>query len=185
MAAARATTPAALSRTLRGDLDTVIAKALQPDPERRYESAGRLADDVAAWLDGRPVTARPDSAWYRASKFVRRHRIAVAASVVAVAAVLGGAGLALWQGREARAAQRHAESVAGFVAAILRDANVDAPGSQSSLLVVDLLKRAHLQVSGLQAPPEVRVRFRAVQRVRRRGPAGGDRGERRAGGRSP
>ena len=159
MAAARATTPAALSRTLRGDLDTVIAKALQPDPERRYESAGRLADDVAAWLDGRPVTARPDSAWYRASKFVRRHRIAVAASAVAVAAVLGGAGLALWQGREARAAQRHAESVAGFVAAILRDANVDAPGSQSSLLVVDLLKRAHLQVSGLQAPPEVRVQL--------------------------
>ncbi|MCC6165479.1 MAG: serine/threonine protein kinase [Acidobacteria bacterium] len=159
LAASRASTPTELSRMLRGDLDTIVAKTLQPDPERRYESAGRLADDVAAWLDGRPVTAQPDSTWYRASKFMHRHRMAVTAAVVALLAVLGGAAIAVWQAREARVAQQRAESVAGFVASILRDANVDAPDSQSPLLVVDLLRRAHQQVSQLQAPPEVRVQL--------------------------
>ena len=159
LAAARATTPAALARTLRGDLDTVIAKALDPDPERRYESAGRLADDVAAVLDGRPVSAQPDSAWYRTRKFVARNRLATVAVLLATIGVVAGAGIAVWQAREARAAEREAEAVAGFIASILGNASIDAPDSQSDLRVVDLLTRAHAQVASLIAPPEVRVRL--------------------------
>ena len=159
VASARATTPSALARLIAGDLEAVLARALDPDPERRYDSAGVLADDVQAWLDGRPVAARPDSRWYRTRKFVARHRAAVAASAVAIVAVLAGAGVSIWQAREARAAERQATAVAQFVTSILTDANSDAPDSRSEARVVDLLEKAYADVSALAAPAELRVRL--------------------------
>lgn len=159
VAEARATTSAALSRQLAGDLEAVLARALDPDPERRYDGASGLADDVQAWLDGRPVAARPDSRWYRARKFVARHRAAVLASAVALLAVVGGAAVSVWQAREARAAERQATAVAQFVSSILTDANSDAPDSRSDTRVVDLLEKAYADVSALGAPPDVRVRL--------------------------
>ena len=74
------------ARRLRGDLDTIVMKAMHPDPDRRYGSAAALAEDLERHLAGRPVTARPDSLGYRAHKFVRRNTGAVAA---AAAIVLG------------------------------------------------------------------------------------------------
>jgi serine/threonine-protein kinase len=84
--------PPALRRALRGDLDNIVMKAIEADPERRYVSATAFADDIAAFLDGRPVAAHPPSRRYRASKFIRRHRAAIIASgafVIALAAMLG------------------------------------------------------------------------------------------------
>ena len=76
----------AQARTLRGDLDRLVGKALHDEPERRYASAQALAEDVENYLAGRPLTAAPDSIAYRARKFVLRHRFA--AVVVVVACVL-------------------------------------------------------------------------------------------------
>jgi tetratricopeptide (TPR) repeat protein/tRNA A-37 threonylcarbamoyl transferase component Bud32 len=100
----------ALSRTLRGDLDVIVMTALQREPSRRYATAAAFADDLRRWLDGRPIAARADTAMYRAAKFVRRHRIGVAASVVAALSLLGGFGVAVWQAREARAAATTAQT---------------------------------------------------------------------------
>ena len=77
-AAARATTPGELARTLRGDLGTIVATALRRDPSRRYASVDRLAEDIARWRVGRTIRARPDSRLYRLRKFVGRNRLAVA-----------------------------------------------------------------------------------------------------------
>ncbi|HEX4955510.1 MAG TPA: serine/threonine-protein kinase [Thermoanaerobaculia bacterium] len=77
LAARRSTTPARLVRELAGDLDTVLGVALRPEPERRYGSVGLFAADLELWLEGRPVSARPDTVVYRLDKFVRRHRAAV------------------------------------------------------------------------------------------------------------
>ncbi len=74
-----------LSKDLRGDLDTIVLAALRKDPARRYASAGRLRDDVARVLDGRPISARPDTLGYRTRKFVQRHRAAVAVAVLLTA----------------------------------------------------------------------------------------------------
>jgi tetratricopeptide (TPR) repeat protein len=79
-AANRAATPDSLRRALRGDLETVVAKAVKKKPEERYESVGAFADDLRRYLDGEPVRARPDSFAYRAAKFVRRHARGVAAA---------------------------------------------------------------------------------------------------------
>lgn len=73
-----------LRRKLAGDLDTIVSVALRKTPERRYDSADRLADDLERWLEGRPVSARADSRLYRASRFVRRHRVGMAAAAVVV-----------------------------------------------------------------------------------------------------
>lgn len=84
LAAGRGTDPARLRRALRGDLDTIVLKALRKEPARRYPSAAALAEDIERYLDGAPVRARRDTLVYRTGKFVRRH----AWSVGALAAVL-------------------------------------------------------------------------------------------------
>lgn len=69
-------------RLLRGDLDTIVARALKKDPAERYGSVGAFADDLRRYLRHEPVSARPDSLAYRAGKFVRRHARATAAACV-------------------------------------------------------------------------------------------------------
>lgn len=85
-AAARASTPRKLARQLRGDLDSIVLKAIQREPEHRYASVGQLADDIRRRLDGEAVTARAGGAAYHAGVFMRRHRFGVAAAVAVVAA---------------------------------------------------------------------------------------------------
>ena len=74
----------ARARQLRGDLDTLVLKAVHPEPQRRYVSAQAFADDVENYLCGKPLKAVPDSAAYRLRKFCRRHRVAVAVATLAV-----------------------------------------------------------------------------------------------------
>ncbi len=104
-----------LRRRLRGDLDTILLTALRKEPERRYQSVEQFAGDVRRHLDGLPVRARPDTFGYRAGKFVRRHRVPVAAGLLLALALLGGTVATAWQAREARAAQARAERRFGDV----------------------------------------------------------------------
>jgi serine/threonine protein kinase/Flp pilus assembly protein TadD len=88
-AARRGVTPDKLQRVLRGDLDTIVAKALKKKPEERYGSVAELADDLRRYVDHQPINARPDSVAYRAKKFVRRHRRSLAVAVIAVLMIAG------------------------------------------------------------------------------------------------
>ncbi len=80
----------ARARELRGDLDAIVLKALRKEPDRRYTAVEPLARDLRLYLDGLPVLARPDTIRYRTGKFVRRHRLAVAASAFGVLALAAG-----------------------------------------------------------------------------------------------
>jgi serine/threonine-protein kinase len=71
-------------RTLRGDLDAILNQALKKSMAERYRSMEALADDWQRWLSDQPVSARPDSPVYQLRKFVRRHRVQVAATARAV-----------------------------------------------------------------------------------------------------
>jgi eukaryotic-like serine/threonine-protein kinase len=109
-------------RALRGDLDTIVLKALKKRPVERYASADALAADLRRYLRHEPVLARPDSKAYRVRKLLRRHRVAVGAGAAVAFALLVGATLAAWQAHEARlqrdaalraqALAEHAERVA-------------------------------------------------------------------------
>ncbi|MBK6587177.1 MAG: protein kinase [Acidobacteria bacterium] len=94
---------------LSRDLDNITLKALRKEPERRYGSVEALAEDIERYLDGRPVTARPNTFAYLASRFVRRNKTTVIAAVFVVLAVFTGLGIALWQAAIARAERDRAE----------------------------------------------------------------------------
>ena len=99
---ARATVAHKLARTLRGDLDNIAAKALKKQALERYPTVTALADDLRRYLDHKPVGARADSLAYRASKFVRRYRVAVGAASMTLLALIAGVIGTTWQAIEAR-----------------------------------------------------------------------------------
>jgi eukaryotic-like serine/threonine-protein kinase len=114
LASSRVTTRTA-QRTLQGDIDTILAKALRKEPEGRYGTVDALIDDLDRYLNGEPVLARPPSGWYRASRFVKRHRDYVALGSIAVMALLLGFGTAVVQAQRAQAQAARAEAVRDFV----------------------------------------------------------------------
>ena len=145
IAARRATTPERLRRRLRGDLDTIVNKALKKDPGERYASVEALAEDIRRVLAFEPIGARPDSLVYRASRFARRHRIAVTFASIAVVAMIAGVVGTLQQARIARAQRdfavrqlAHVEAVDDLIQFLLSDA---AP-SGKPIRVNELLAQA-------------------------------------------
>ena len=91
-----------LRRALRGDLDTIVAKALKKNPQERYGSITALSDDLRRYLMHEPISARPDTFAYRASRFIRRNRAATALATLALAATGGGLFGTATQARTAR-----------------------------------------------------------------------------------
>jgi non-specific serine/threonine protein kinase/serine/threonine-protein kinase len=118
-AASRAARPARiLTSELRGDVDTIVLKALRKEHERRYRTAHELSEDIRRHLEGLPVTARADTIRYRAGKFVRRHRAAVAAAVLVSASLVGGI---VTTTRQARLAQRRFEEARRLIHTVIFD----------------------------------------------------------------
>ena len=158
-AAAPALTGTRWAGRLRGDLDTVVTRALQADPARRYRTVAALADDLRRFLEGRPVTARPSTLAYRAKKLVLRHRASAAAAAAAVVALCAGTGLALWQAAEARRAERlardherRAERMKDFVLSVFREQDPLLRSSARARPAADVvregLERARSELGG-------------------------------------
>jgi tetratricopeptide (TPR) repeat protein len=103
---------------LRGDLDTIVLKALRKEPERRYRAAHELSDDLRRHLEGLPVTARADAIGYRAGKFVRRHRTGVAAAFLVAASLVVGI---VTTTRQARLAQRRFDDARRLIHTVIFD----------------------------------------------------------------
>jgi eukaryotic-like serine/threonine-protein kinase len=137
VAYARHTDPETLRRQLRGDLDWIVVKALDPDRTRRYESASALAADIARHLANEPVTARAPSTEYRLRKFVLRHRIAVPVGALAVIAIATSASFAVAGMLRARRAEQLAQqeaaaarNVTEFLVELFAPVPGDVPGNQ-------------------------------------------------------
>jgi eukaryotic-like serine/threonine-protein kinase len=112
VAAERGTDPGRLHADLRRELDWLVARALEKEPDRRYPSVADLSADVDRWLTHEPLSARPPGRWYRGRKFVRKHRGAVAAAGAVGLALVAGAGAATVGLLRARAAEQ--EALAGL-----------------------------------------------------------------------
>jgi serine/threonine protein kinase len=95
---------------LDNDLDAIILKALRKEPEKRYSTVEKFAADVQAYLDQRPVLARRGNFRYRAIKFFRRHRLAIAAATLLISTGAFGIAGIIWQGRRAELERRKAEA---------------------------------------------------------------------------
>jgi serine/threonine protein kinase len=126
---ARDASPEKLSKRLSGDLDNIVLMALRKEPQRRYASVEQFAQDIRRHLEHLPVAARKDTLGYRTSKFVVRHKVAVAAAALVTVALLSAMGVTF---REARIAQRRFKDVRNLANSLLfdvHDAIRDLPGS--------------------------------------------------------
>jgi WD40 repeat protein len=101
--------PRRLQPEVPRDLETICLKCLEKDPRRRYADAAALADDLGAFLAGRPVRARPAGAWEHGVKWARRRPAVAALLAAVVGTAVVGAGLVAWQWRAAVTARRAEE----------------------------------------------------------------------------
>ncbi len=166
IAAARRTTAEHLRRDLKGDLDWVVMKALEPQRTRRYETAAAFAADVQRFLEHKPVDARPPSPGYLLQKFVRRNRASVAIATVAVLAlatslVFTAVGMVRAEKAE-RAAAREADAtkqVSDFLVDLFR---IPTPSEAAGRQVTarDILDRgASRSLADLAAQPQLQARM--------------------------
>jgi serine/threonine protein kinase/Tfp pilus assembly protein PilF len=166
-AARRGVTPDKLQRVLRGDLDTIVAKALKKKPEERYASVAELADDLRRYIDHQPISARPDSVVYRSMKFTRRHRrsLAVAAAaILMIAATIAfyTVELANERDRAARQAVKTAK-VSEFLTEILDGADPYRTPDSQEPTIRHLLDVGAQRISrDLQGTPDVQAEVSTV-----------------------
>jgi len=164
----------AVRRELRGDVETIIAKAMEKDRERRYASAAELAADLRRFLGNEPIAARPTSAAYQIRKFAARHRALVASALTIVCLAAGaGVGLSVLYSREqsqrlrADAALQAAETQVRRQRATQKFLIADAFGQAApskrgaGLKVLDVLDSAAAAVtSRFPDDPDLRVHVR-------------------------
>ncbi|PYS56886.1 MAG: hypothetical protein DMF74_27470 [Acidobacteria bacterium] len=125
----RDATPDRLRRRLRGDLDNIVLTALRKDPQRRYASVQQFSEDIRRHLKGLPVIARADTFGYRATKFIRRNRISVAAAAMVLITLVGGIIAVNQQRRRAERRFNDVRKLAHSVVFDYHDAIADLPGS--------------------------------------------------------
>ena len=160
--------PEKLRRMLAGDLDEIILMALRKEPRLRYSTVAELSDDIRRYLEGLPVVARGDAFGYRALKFVRRNKTAVAAAVIVAGSLLVGVTAIAWQSRIAVEARRLSEAEARKVQqvnAFLQEmlASVDpstAPGSGGTVRTVLDEATRRLESGSLDRQPAVESALR-------------------------
>lgn len=142
--------PATLTRGERhfsDDLETIVAKCLRKEPERRYDTAAELAADLDRFLRDEPILARPPSRRYQWLKFAKRNRSAVSLAFAALISLVVGLVISLagWSAadrasREAEVAAAEARSVSDFLAELISAPDPYVEGTD--VRVVDLLERA-------------------------------------------
>lgn len=137
-------------RRLAGDMGSIVEKALDPEPERRYGSVEQLLEDVRRLQDGEPVLAHPPGVLYRAGKFVKRYRWTVGLTAVFMLGMAGATGLALYQAKVAREQAASARRLAKFASdtLIAVSPNLVSPmsGHPGEITLVDLLNNAAARV---------------------------------------
>jgi eukaryotic-like serine/threonine-protein kinase len=134
-----------LSRRLRGDLDNIVLMALRKEPERRYVGAEQLAEDIRRHLQHMPVIARAATLGYRASTFVRRHTLGVAAAGLILIVLVAGIVMTAREARIAEVQRERAEhrfsevrKLANSLIFDIHDSIRDLPGAEKSRhLLVD------------------------------------------------
>jgi serine/threonine protein kinase len=193
VSANRQADPRHLNRTLRGELDWIVMKALEKD-RRRYETANDFAADVMRYLTDQPVEACPPSAWYRFRKYARRNRAGLTTMALVVAALVAGTAVSAWQAVRASAAERRtrnerdlavvaeakARAMADFLTAdLLRQAEPAKNAPEDHVTLLEILDRASEKVGRRFAgQPDVEFELRFALATSYHGLAAWDKSER-------
>ncbi|MGA8578456.1 MAG: serine/threonine-protein kinase, partial [Bryobacteraceae bacterium] len=137
-----------VDRKYRGDIETIVAKALEKDKARRYASAADLAADIRRHLTDEPIVARPATTTYQIRKFARRHRALVSGVAAVFLALVGGVVASTWQAIRAVRAEQTARLERDRATAV------------NDFLETDLLAQAdtNTQTGGDKPDPDIKVR---------------------------
>jgi tetratricopeptide (TPR) repeat protein/predicted Ser/Thr protein kinase len=163
-----------ISRVYRGDIETIVAKALEKDKARRYPSASGLAADIQRYLKDEPIAARPPSASYQLRKFARRNKALVAGVAAVFVVLIGGVIASTWEATRARRAEQAATTEAAKAKAVndflqndlLAQASANTQARQDTkpdpdMKVRTALDRASARITGkFNRQPEVEAAVR-------------------------
>jgi eukaryotic-like serine/threonine-protein kinase len=138
-----------LRTILTGDLDTIVLKALRKAPGERYQSVERLAEDIAKYIDHRPIAARRPSMLYAGRLLVRRHWGASVVGAVGMVAAMGLAALTWQQHTQTLAQMARADAVRNFMLDLFNDAEPAEGQSSAEVtgkdMIVGAIQRAHIE----------------------------------------
>jgi len=166
-----------INAVFRGDVETIVGKALEKDKHRRYQSAASLASDFRCYLGDLPISARAPSVGYQLEKLARRHKALIAGFLVTFVVVLVGGAVSGWQAIRATRAERDTrealrqsrieaakfQAVSEFLREMLASANPDLARGRE-LTVREILDHAAGRIEGgsLRREPEVEAAVRAT-----------------------
>lgn len=159
------TAPCHLKTVLKGDLDAIVQKALQKEPNERYRSVQELRDDLLRNLNGQPVIARSATVSYRIRKFVRRHRTGTAVSAIFLCMLAGfitvlvrQQSATIQQRDKAITEARKAEQLSGFILQLF-EANDPDVAHGKTLTAQQLLERGEERIESLKNQPEIQAQM--------------------------
>ncbi|HZZ09173.1 MAG TPA: serine/threonine-protein kinase [Paraburkholderia sp.] len=159
IARARSTTPTALKRALRGDLERIMQRALAKRAESRYATADKLADDLRAYLAGRAISGGTRT--YRMRKFARRHWLPLSVGAVLLAVVLSGTVAMAWQARRIAAEARTTDAVKNFLVGLFRDADSTQTNGKE-VTARELVDRGAARLGKMTGEPLLRGELNSV-----------------------
>lgn len=164
-AANRKTTSVALQNSLRGDLDALVSKAIRKEPEYRYRSAEHLSEDIDRYKSGIPLLAREGTYRYRMNKFIKRHKVGLAAASAFLIVLLLFSGIYTWRITEerniAQLERDKLEEIVDFITGLFEASNpVQAQGNE--LTAVDLLDQGVERAETLTDRPVLQAELLSV-----------------------
>jgi eukaryotic-like serine/threonine-protein kinase len=152
-----------VARGCRGDLETIIAKAMEKDRERRYSGAGELAADLRRHLRDEAITARPPTTMYQLSRFARRNRAVVAAATLALVALVVGLVVSTVQYSRASRAAARSDHVAKLLKGMIGGINPRVAQARDTVLLKEIVDTtASTLGTTLESEPGVESELRGV-----------------------
>ena len=157
-----------LKRRLSGDIDNIILMALRKDPARRYISVQHFSEDIKRYIEGRPVTANPDSMFYRANKFIKRHKIGVSITLLVLLLSISSGIIIIYQANiaskekdKANLAAAKSDQINNFLNEMLFSSDPLIAGKD--LKLTDVLKEASKKINTeLKGQPQVEAEVRST-----------------------
>jgi len=155
---------------LDADVENIVGKALEKEPERRYESAAAMAEDVDRYLTSQPINARPPSALYQVRKFARRNLVWVGAAVIVLLALVGAVAVsstmyvrAQRESERARAAAAKSEQVAALLESMLTGVGPSVALGRDTTMLREILDGAAVRIgTDLEDQPEVEAELQRI-----------------------
>ena len=155
----RSTSKAKLAHLVDGDLRNILEKAIETSPQSRYQSVEQFSSDLQRYLAGQPVLARPQTALYRAGKFVRRNWIAVAGAMIFVLGLSLVAAIAVYQARVAKKEAARAQAVTQFLQDVIYAGDPEDVRDRTVLAAMEIARE---RLNSVRNQPEVELPIRVA-----------------------